>query len=302
MYLKEFALGNFIDETNQTLSSTIKDNLIYIIKYFINNKDLFQCLPDKLKDKTQSLDCVLFINELISYVNESFYGKREIFNILCDYGIISAISQILREENESKNNESLLKSNIIKIIYNFIKSTPDLFNDYLFMKTFQNDNMNINNNITLIEHLCDVLITSDDFGIKYEIGNIIKNIIEIILLEQGFYNYILYDPPQRTTIEDINIDSGGTAWDLLTQLRDINSNWEMFFDVDGVFHFQQIPNGKVNVGGTLTMEADGDPTTFEMTIKALKAEGKTLVKFYHLDVNSSEQVGTHESNNVQSTT
>ena len=178
MYLKEFALGNFIDETNQTLSSIIKDNLIYIIKYFINNKDLFQSLPDKLKDKTQSLDCILFINELISYVNESFYGKREIFSILCDYGIISAISQILREENESKNNESLLKSNIIKIIYNFIKSTPDLFNDYLFMKTFQNDNMNINNNITLIEHLCDVLITSDDFGIKYEIGNIIKNIIE----------------------------------------------------------------------------------------------------------------------------
>ena len=64
----------------------------------------------------------------------------------------------------------------------------------------------------------------------------------------------------------------------------------------------EIPNGKVNVGGTLTMEADGDPTTFEMTIKALKAEGKTLVKFYHLNVNSSEQVGTHESNNVQSTT
>ena len=73
----------------------------------------------------------------------------------------------------------------------------------------------------------------------------IKNVIESILIEQGFYNYILYDPPQKTTIEDINIDSGGTAWDLLTQLRDINSNWEMFFDVDGVFHFQQIPNGKV---------------------------------------------------------
>ena len=73
----------------------------------------------------------------------------------------------------------------------------------------------------------------------------IKNVIETILLEQGFYNYILYDPPQQSTIEEINIDSGGTAWDLLTQLRDINSNWEMFFDVDGVFHFQQIPNGKV---------------------------------------------------------
>lgn len=30
-----------------------------------------------------------------------------------------------------------------------------------------------------------------------------------------------------------------------------------------------IPKGKINVGGTLTMEAEGDPSTFEMSIKAL---------------------------------
>ena len=86
--------------------------------------------------------------------------------------------------------------------------------------------------------------------------SVIKNVIETILLEQGFYNYILYDPPQRTTIEDINIDSGGTAWDLLTQLRDINSNWEMFFDVDGVFHFQEIPNGKVITSESVATYSD----------------------------------------------
>jgi hypothetical protein len=73
----------------------------------------------------------------------------------------------------------------------------------------------------------------------------INSVIEDILLEQGFTRYILYDPPQARTIEDINIDADGYVWDLLTQLRDINSNWEMFFDVDGVFHSQQIPNGKV---------------------------------------------------------
>lgn len=30
-----------------------------------------------------------------------------------------------------------------------------------------------------------------------------------------------------------------------------------------------VPKGKINVGGTLTMEAEGDPSTFEMTVKAL---------------------------------
>lgn len=74
---------------------------------------------------------------------------------------------------------------------------------------------------------------------------LINGVIESLLLEQGFTRYILYDPPQNRTVEEINIDAGGTVWNLLTQLRDINANWEMFFDVDGVFHFQQIPNGKV---------------------------------------------------------
>ena len=55
----------------------------------------------------------------------------------------------------------------------------------------------------------------------------------------------LRDEEVENKLDDINIDAGGTAWDLLTQLRDINSNWEMFFDVDGVFHFQEIPSGKV---------------------------------------------------------
>lgn len=79
------------------------------------------------------------------------------------------------------------------------------------------------------------------------IGSTITGAVEGILLEQGFTRYLIYEPPYNLTPQDINIDAGGTAWDLLCQLRDINSNWEMFFDVDGVFHFQQIPSGKVIV-------------------------------------------------------
>ena len=41
-------------------------------------------------------------------------------------------------------------------------------------------------------------------------------------------------------------------------LRDINSNWEFFFDTDGVFHFQKIPSGKVIVNN-VTNEY-GEPT------------------------------------------
>lgn len=97
-------------------------------------------------------------------------------------------------------------------------------------------------------------------GMAYSVpvGSTITGAIEGLLLEQGFTKYILYDPPQQTTPQDINIDIGGTAYDLLCELRDINANWEMFFDVDGVFHFQQIPSGKVLIDPT-TGET-GEPT------------------------------------------
>lgn len=64
---------------------------------------------------------------------------------------------------------------------------------------------------------------------------------------------------------------------------------------DAPFVFE-IPNAKVQVGGTLTMEADGDPTTFEMTIKALQAKDKSLVKFTRIGTGTASD---HNSNNVQ---
>lgn len=64
---------------------------------------------------------------------------------------------------------------------------------------------------------------------------------------------------------------------------------------DAPFVFE-IPNAKVQVGGTLTMEADGDPTTFEMTLKALKSKDGSLVKFHRIGTGSST---AHNSNNVE---
>lgn len=107
-------------------------------------------------------------------------------------------------------------------------------------------------------------------GMTYTVpvGSDITNAIEGILIEQGFTKYILYEPAQATTPEDINIDAGGTAWDLLTQLRDINANWEMFFDVDGVFHFQQIPSGKVLVSTSVALISEDLVTNEDINIQA----------------------------------
>ena len=97
-------------------------------------------------------------------------------------------------------------------------------------------------------------------GMTYTIpvGSTITGALKTILVEQGFDNYIIFDPPYNYVPQEINIDVGGTAYDLLCQLRDINPNWEMFFDVDGVFHFQQIPSGKAIIDPESGEE--GEPT------------------------------------------
>ena len=108
-------------------------------------------------------------------------------------------------------------------------------------------------------------------GMTYTVpaGSSIKGAVEGILLEQGFNNYILYDSPQATTPEDVNIDAGGTAYDLLSQLRDINANWEMFFDVDGVFHWQQIPSGKVIVDASTGETGEPQPLVDDVIWKKI---------------------------------
>lgn len=42
---------------------------------------------------------------------------------------------------------------------------------------------------------------------------------------------------------DITVDQGGTVYDILDELRNILPNYEIFFDVDGVFRYQKIPTG-----------------------------------------------------------
>ena len=71
----------------------------------------------------------------------------------------------------------------------------------------------------------------------------IRQAIIAVLEESGFYNYIV-DECEITVPNDIKVNIGGTAWDLLKQLRDIIPQYEMFFDVDGVFHYQIMPSGK----------------------------------------------------------
>lgn len=59
----------------------------------------------------------------------------------------------------------------------------------------------------------------------------------------GFTKYSI-DECTIDVPNDILVDIGGTAYDLLKELRDILPNYQIYFDVDGVFHYNKIPSGK----------------------------------------------------------
>ena len=73
--------------------------------------------------------------------------------------------------------------------------------------------------------------------------NIRQTIIDTLALG-GFTKYVVEEAPSPGTIpNDLEFDQGATVYDLLAGLRDIYPNYEMFFDVNGVFYYKPIPTG-----------------------------------------------------------
>lgn len=64
----------------------------------------------------------------------------------------------------------------------------------------------------------------------------------------GFTQYVVSECTDtsgniQTVPYDIQIDVGGTLFDILKELRDILPQYQIYFDIDGVFHYDLIPSG-----------------------------------------------------------
>ena len=82
-------------------------------------------------------------------------------------------------------------------------------------------------------------------GMPYIIpqGSNVRVAIIAVLELAGFTRYVVDECPIYVP-NDIRVDVGGTVYQLLTALRDILPNYQMYFDTDGVFHYNLIPSGK----------------------------------------------------------
>ena len=82
-------------------------------------------------------------------------------------------------------------------------------------------------------------------GMPYLIpqGSNVRVAIIAVLELAGFTRYVVDECPIDVP-NDIRVEVGGTIYQLLTALRDILPNYQMYFDTDGVFHYNLIPSGK----------------------------------------------------------
>ena len=79
-------------------------------------------------------------------------------------------------------------------------------------------------------------------------GESVREAIIATLALGGFTKYVVSECANRDgTIQavpyDIEVDQGGFVYDILSALRDILPQYQIYFDVDGVFHYDLIPTG-----------------------------------------------------------
>ena len=79
-------------------------------------------------------------------------------------------------------------------------------------------------------------------------GESVREAIIATLALGGFTKYVVSECTNRdgtiqTVPYDIEIDQGGFVYDILSALRDILPQYQIYFDVDGVFHYDFIPTG-----------------------------------------------------------
>ena len=70
-----------------------------------------------------------------------------------------------------------------------------------------------------------------------------ESMISTVTQLGGFTKYAIQENPQPVPY-DIQIDPGGTVYDILVALRDILPSWQIYFDEDGVFRYEPIPSGE----------------------------------------------------------
>lgn len=118
--------------------------------------------------------------------------------------------------------------------------------------------------------------------VKFPAGEDIRGAIIATLELGGFTQYIVEEPPAPGKIPfDLEFGQGATVYELLKGLLDIYPDYEMFFDINGTFVYQKIPDGEgdpILVDDTLWQSvnaSEGIAPDFQNVKNSIEVFGRT---------------------------
>ena len=205
-YLRDTALGRLIeDNAVKTINTILQYNHNDIIQFFLNNTIYLEMLLDQLKSNDLNIkkEACLFLSEIMECSKDVLQTRSTFNEYLFEQGILSIIGGIIEEyllENKNDDNSEIkekkefIKITVIEIFVDILISIPLVILDYLKKENDHN----------LLKQLTNIMLYSDNFGIKYEICQIYKTLIETQLKEKSSDRMDLFSEPFKIILKYLN--------------------------------------------------------------------------------------------------
>jgi hypothetical protein len=206
-YLRDTALSRLIDDnTMKTINLILQLNHNDIIQFFLNDLKYFEILFNQLQNEDLNIkkESCLFLSELIECSKDVLQSRITFSESLFEQGILVIIGKII-EENKKEENLDIKDSNFeikefiritaVEIFINILTMIPNVILDYLKKE----------NDHKLLKQLTNIMLHSDNFGIKYEIGQIYKTLIETQLKEQAMDRMDLFAEPFQILLNYLKV-------------------------------------------------------------------------------------------------
>ena len=206
-YLRDTALSRLIeDNAVKTINTILQYNHNDIIQFFLNNTIYLEMLLDQLKNEDLDVkkEACLFLSELIEVSKDVPQTRTTFSEQLFDEGILKIIGKIVEDNllNDQDNNNTeisekkeFIKITAVEIFIDILSSIPNVILDYLRK---ENDN-------NLLKLFTNIMLYSDNFGIKYEICQIYKTLIETQLIDKSSDRMLLFSEPFEIILKYLNV-------------------------------------------------------------------------------------------------
>ena len=203
-YLRDTALSRLIDDNSvKTINLMIQLNNNDLIQFFLNDNKYFDNLFSQMKNENlnSKKESCLFLLELIECSKDVPQSRVIFIENIFDQGILSIISKIFDDnKKDNSNNKAIedikefIKITSIEIFINILSTIPNPILEYLKKE----------DNHKLLKQITNIMIYSDNFGIKYEISQIYKTLIETEFKGQAMDRMELFNEPFQTLLKYLN--------------------------------------------------------------------------------------------------